>query len=74
MKELKAVSYLRKIKEYYSVSFSDEAIQNIDEALAELKELMQVKSCDGCSHSPTTSDNCWHCIRGVKQDHYTPNG
>ena len=45
MKELKAVSYLRKIKEYYSVSFSDEAIQNIDEALAELKELMQVKGC-----------------------------
>ena len=48
MKELKAVSYLRKIKEYYSVSFSDEAIQNIDEALAELAELMQEKSCEGC--------------------------
>ena len=51
MKELKAVSYFRKIKEYYSVSFSDEAIQNIDEALAELQELTQEKSCEGCTHN-----------------------
>ena len=82
MKELKAVSYLRKIKEYYSVSFSDEAIQNIDEALAELKELMQVKSCDGCELEDYikpnfTPNGCAKCNRNPNsklKDHYTPKG
>ena len=74
MKELKVVEMLQEIAIRLDPFDNKIELALLDGAFAELQELTQEKSCDGCSHSPTTSDNCWHCIRGVKQDHYTPKG
>ena len=68
---MKAIEILQDLLDYEQ---EESCKVEIRKALAELQKLTQEKSCDGCSHSPTTSDNCWHCIRGVKQDHYTPKG
>ena len=54
MKELKAIEILQEYKalmEYDAKAYGYEAnTKGVDEALAELSELTQEKSCEGCEH------------------------
>ena len=76
MKELKAVEILKKYQDEIQTAIPSDI--DIDEALAELSELTQEKSCEGCVYEKEKGKRfnlaCSKCIRGYSQDHYTPKG
>ena len=81
MKELKAVKILTLMQRVDDVS-TRQMQKEIQEALAELKELTQEKSCNGCELEDYikpnfTPNGCAKCNRNPNsklKDHYTPKG
>ena len=81
MKELKAVEILTLMQRVDDVS-TRQMQKEIQEALAELKELTQEKSCNGCELEDYikpnfTPNGCAKCNRNPNsklKDHYTPKG
>ena len=84
--ELKAVEILKEILENEKQAMAEyEKLSNIayiEEALAELAEITQEKSCDGCELEDYikpnfTPNGCAKCNRNPNsklKDHYTPKG
>ena len=87
MKELKAVEILTLMQRVDNVS-TRQMQKEINEALAELQELTQEKSREGCTHNykiinrdmdrgerleDLSPDECYRCSRN-HHDHYTPKG
>ena len=82
MKELKAVKVIEEAKaqylidrQIYGVRPNKKDLEDFDEALAELQELTQEKSCNGCKHlnDEGMCELCAPCKRYIK-DNYTPKG
>ena len=79
--ELKAVEILTLMQRVDDVS-TRQMQKEIQEALAELKELTQEKSCNGCEledyiKPKFTPNGCAKCNRNPNsklKDHYTPKG
>lgn len=80
MKELKAVEILKKIKAKAKVYFPPAVMMEANPLFAELQELTQEKSCEGCKYEQLMYyiyddvEICDSCKRGLIPDRYTPKG
>jgi hypothetical protein len=79
---MKALEYLKRLRESWGVLISEDGLKNLDEAITELEALQAPKNCDGCKYNRFGSGSdgiavdCtlvgYGCIRGLWKDYYEP--